>query len=103
MSKQIITKPTILVMYGYPGSGKSYFGRQFADDSSSAYINDDTLRFEFIENPTYDKDEDNTIEHLSIYMLNNFLKTGVSVVYDCNNDKIADRKLLAEIAKEHKA
>lgn len=103
MSKQIITKPIIFVMYGYPGSGKSYFGRQFADDSSSAYINDDTLRFEFIENPTYDKNENSTIEHLSVYMLNNFLKAGVSVVYDCNNDKISDRKMLLEIAKEHKA
>ncbi|HEY5268523.1 MAG TPA: AAA family ATPase, partial [Candidatus Saccharimonadales bacterium] len=103
MNKQTITKPTIFLMYGYPGSGKSYFGRQFADDTMSAYINDDTLRHEFIENPTYKKQENDTIEHLSIYMLNNFLRPGVSVVYDCDNDLISDRKLISTIANQHKA
>ncbi len=103
MNKQKITKPTIFIMYGFPGSGKSYFGRQFADDAAAAYINDGVLRFEFIDEPTYDSDENSTIEHLSTYMLNNFLKAGVSVVYDCDNDKISERKLLAAIAKEYKA
>jgi predicted kinase len=103
MNKPKIIKPTIFVMYGFPGSGKSYFGRQFADDSSSAYINEDVLRFEFIEKPTYDKEENSTVEHLSTYMLNNFLKAGVSVIYDCSNDRVAERKLLHSIANQYKA
>jgi len=103
MNKQKITKPTIFVTYGFPGSGKSFFARQFADDTSAAYINDDVLRYEFIENPTHDNQEDSTVEHLSIFMLNNFLKAGVSVVYDCHINRVRERKLLFEIAKSHKA
>jgi len=90
-------------MYGYPGSGKSYFGRQFADETKSAYVNDDTLRHEFIDNPTYNKSENNAVQHLSVYMLNNFLKSGISVVYDCSNRRTADRKLLYTIAENYKA
>ncbi len=103
MNSQIITRPTIFIMYGYPGSGKSYFGRQFADETRSAYINDDTLRHEFIENPTHNKSENNAVQHLCIYMLNNFLRSGVSVVYDCRNSRASDRKLLSTIADNYKA
>jgi predicted kinase len=103
MNKQIIIKPTVFITYGYPGSGKSYFGRQFAEDSHLAYVNSDLLRHEFIDNPRYDKQEDDTIDHLSTFMLENFLKAGVSVVYDCNNSRIATRKMINAIVSRFRA
>ena len=103
MNKQIITKPTVFITYGYPGSGKSYFGRQFAEDAHLAYVSSDLLRHEFIENPNYDKQENDTIDHLSSFMLENFLKAGVSVVYDCNNSRITTRKMINAIASRFKA
>jgi thymidylate kinase len=36
-------------------------------------------------------------------MLNNFLKSGISVVYDCDNNRISERKLIATVANNHKA
>jgi predicted kinase len=103
MNKPMIIKPTIFITYGYPGSGKSYFARQFAEDSMLAYVSSDLLRHEFIENPNYDKQENDTIEHLSTFMLENFLKAGVSVVYDANNGRLATRKMLNAIANRYKA
>jgi len=103
MSKKILTKPTVFITYGFPGSGKSYFGRQFAEDAMLPYISSDVLRHEFMDNPTYSKQENETIDHLSTYMLENFLKAGVGVIYDCNNNTIAARKLITGIANKYKA
>jgi len=103
MNKSMIIRPTVLITYGYPGSGKSYFARQFAEDSTLAFINSDLLRHEFIDNPSYDKQENDTIDHLSTFMLENFLKAGVSVVYDCNNSRISTRKMITAIADRFKA
>jgi predicted kinase len=103
MNKPIISKPTVFITYGYPGSGKTYFARQFAEDSMLAYINSELLRHEFIDNMTYDKQENDTINHLSSFMLENFLKAGVSVVYDCNNSRLSSRKMIVAIANRFKA
>jgi predicted kinase len=103
MNKSMIIRPTVFITYGYPGSGKSYFARQFAEDSTLAFINSDLLRHEFIDNPSYDKQENDTIDHLSTFMLENFLKAGVSVVYDCNNSRISTRKMITAIADRFKA
>jgi len=99
----MLVKPTIFITYGYPGSGKSYFGRQFADDAMLPYISSDILRHEFMDNPTYNKQENETIDHLSTYMLENFLKAGVGVVYDCNNSLASTRKIISGIANKYKA
>jgi len=103
MNKAMIVKPTVFMTYGYPGSGKTYFARQFAEDSMLAYVSSDLLRFEFIENPTYEKQEKDTIDHLSIFMLENFLRAGVSVVYNCDNSRLSTRKMINEMAKRFKA
>jgi predicted kinase len=103
MQKQVIVRPVVILTYGFPGSGKSYFGRQFADEVSIAYISSDYLRHEFFENPTYSNKENSIINHLTVYMLENFLKAGVSVIYDCANDKLNARKMVSTIAKANKA
>ncbi|HUC95545.1 MAG TPA: AAA family ATPase [Candidatus Saccharimonadia bacterium] len=103
MQKQTITKPTVILMYGYPGSGKSYFGRQFAEETSTAYICADQLRHEFFDEPTYSKDETEVVDHLTLYMLGTYLKSGLSVVYDCDNDRLPSRKLVYSVAKSNKA
>jgi predicted kinase len=103
MHKQLLTKPVLIILYGFPGSGKTFFSRQFSEEINAANINGDLLRFEFFENPSYTRDEDDVVNHLSLFMVGQFLQTGVSVVYDANSMRQSQRRILKDIANRAKA
>jgi predicted kinase len=103
MSKKSLTKPTLFLLYGFPGAGKSFFGRQFCSEVNAAYISGDQLRYEFFEDPQYTKDEDQIIEHISLYMTDQFLQSGLSVVYDTESYRTSQRRILRELALKSKA
>lgn len=102
MHKKVLTKPTLILMYGFPGSGKTFFSRQIISDISAAHVNGDQLRYEFFENPLFNKEEDDVIEHLSLYMTEQFLQAGTSVVYDASTDRRSQRLILRDIASRAK-
>jgi predicted kinase len=103
MNKPMLTKPVLIVLYGFPGAGKTFFARQFSEEINAANINGDQLRYEFFENPIYNKDEDDVVDHLSLFMVSQFLQTGVSVVYDASTMKNSQRRILKDIAMRAKA
>jgi len=103
MHKPILTKPVLIILYGFPGSGKTFFSRQFSEEIGAANINGDLLRYEFFENPLYNKEEDDVVDHLSLFMTSQFLQTGVSVVYDASALRQSQRRILKDIAARSKA
>lgn len=86
--------------YGFPGSGKSYFARQFADELQLAHLSSDRIRSELFEEPTYNKDENGIVDHLMEYMAEEFLRAGVSIVYDTNVGRLAQRRALRDMARK---
>lgn len=103
MNKKVLNKPTLIIMYGFPGSGKSFFSRQFVDEVNAALVNADHLRNEFFENPSFTKQEDSIVDHLCYYMVEEFLNNGLNVVLDANSFRIAQRRTWREIAVRLKA
>lgn len=103
MAKVIPSKPFLLFFYGYPGSGKTYFARQLADNIQLAHLQADRVRREMFEHPKYDKQENKIVAHLMDYMAGEFLSAGVSVAYDVNSMRVGQRKKLYELAKKYKA
>ena len=103
MHKQILTKPVLIILYGFPGSGKTFFSRQFSEEIGAATINSDMLRYEFFENPVYNREEDEVVEHLSLFMASQFLHAGMSVVYDASALRQSQRRILKDIANRVKA
>ena len=103
MSKIIPTKPLLVTLYGFPGAGKTHFSRQLSEHISSAHLNGDRIRAELFENPRYDKHENDIINHLMQYMAEEFLKAGVSVVYDYNTMRASQRRELREVVRRTKA
>lgn len=99
MTKSITSKPLLIVLYGFPGSGKSTFARQMSQNLNMAYVQADRIRSELFENPKYDKSEDQIVEHLTEYMMEEFLSAGVGVIYDADTIRLSKRKLLREFAK----
>lgn len=103
MSKIYPQKPFLLYFYGYPGSGKSYFARQFCEGIQAAHVNADRIRGELFEQPRYDKQENEIVSHLANYMTEEFLAAGLSVAYDMNALRLKQRHELRDIARRYHA
>lgn len=103
MSKIVLSKPTLICLYGYPGSGKSYVARNLAEDIQLAHVSSDRIRSELFQSPRYDAQENAIVTHLMDYMSEEFLSSGVSIVYDTNALRAAQRRNLRELARKHRA
>jgi len=99
MVKRATNRPILLLLYGFPGAGKTYFARQFCDHVQAAHVQADRIRFELFEKPRYDKQENDVIAQLMNYMTEEFLNAGISVVYDVNVMRAAQRHTLRELAR----
>jgi predicted kinase len=102
MSKLQLNRPTLIMLYGYPGAGKSFFGRQLAEELGAAHVQADRIRYELFEAPRYDKQENEVVNHLMEYMSEEFLRAGISVVFDINAARAAYRRQLRELARRAK-
>lgn len=102
-AKIIPTKPLLVLLYGMPGSGKTFFARQLCDQLQAAHLEADRIRSELFEKPTYAKEENHIITSLMSYMTGEFLHNGVSVVFDVNSARTAQRRLLRNLAAKYKA
>jgi predicted kinase len=77
-------KPTLLILIGPPGSGKTYFSRQFAERNDFTRINSDDVRESMYPQPAY-----TAKERLHVYQEMDSrviatLKQGKNVIYDGN-------------------
>jgi predicted kinase len=102
MSKIITNKPVLIMLYGFPGSGKTHFAHELSETLGAAHVQGDRIRYELFENPRYDKHEDEIISHLMEYMAEEFLNTGVSVIFDTNAMRLVQRRALRDIARKSK-
>jgi predicted kinase len=103
MAKIYPTKPFLVMLYGFPGAGKTYFARQFCENVQAAHLQSDRIRGELFEQPRYDKQENDVIAQLMNYMAEEFLSAGVSVVYDANAMRARQRHGLRDLARRNKA
>lgn len=88
------------MLYGFPGSGKSYVARQLSNHLQAAHVQGDRIRYELFEKPRYDKQENAVVAQLMDYMTEEFLNSGISVIYDTNVLRAAQRHALRETARK---
>jgi len=100
MSKIQPNKPVLVLMYGFPGSGKTYFARQFVERVQAAHLQADRIRHELFQQPRYDREENAVVAQIMDYMTGEFLQAGVSVVYDTNVLRTQQRRQLREMARK---
>jgi predicted kinase len=98
MPKIYPSKPFLLMFYGYPGAGKTYFARQFCENVQAAHLQADRVRGELFEQPRYDKQENDVVLQLMDYMTEEFLSAGLSVAYDVNAMRASQRHALSDLA-----
>jgi len=98
MAKIVPSKPLLILLYGYPGSGKTFFARQLCENLQAVHVQGDRMRSELFSTPTYNKEENHVVSSLMNYMAGEFLSAGVSVVYDTNAMRAAQRHALRNMA-----
>lgn len=101
MSKVVPSKPLFIMLYGFPGAGKTYFARQLCENIQAAHVQGDRIRGELFAQPRWDAQENGVINQLMEYMASEFLAAGMSVVYDTNAMRASQRRALRDLA--HKA
>lgn len=97
------TRPILILLYGFPGSGKTHFARQLAENLMCAHVHGDRIRQELFEQPRYDKQENGIVIQLMEYMTQEFLSAGISVIFDVNAARFAQRRALRDMARKHSA
>jgi predicted kinase len=103
MVKNVPNQPLLIMLYGFPGAGKTYFSRQFCDRMQAAHVQADRIRGELFEKPRYDKQENDAITQLMNYMTQEFLNAGMSVIYDVNALRLSQRHALRDMARRSHA
>ena len=99
MAKIVPTQPLFIMLYGFPGAGKTYFARQLCERLQAAHVQGDRIRGELFEKPRYDKQENEVVTQLMNYMAQEFLNAGLSVVYDANAMRGSQRQALRDMAR----
>lgn len=103
MAKLQLNQPTLFLLYGFPGAGKTYFSRQLCEELQAAHVQADRIRYELFESPRYDRQENEIVTHIMEYMCEEFLSSGISVIFDVSTSRFAQRRELRELARKVKA
>lgn len=91
-------KPVLIVVYGFPGSGKSTFARAFAEEIGAMHLHADKVAADLFDGAA-SREQHEFVQ----YMAHELLRAGVSVVYDGPTARINERKALRATAESAKA
>lgn len=82
MKQLQLTPPLLILVMGYPGAGKTFFARQFAEQFELPRISEDVIRFELFEEPQFNADEIEIITRMRDYALGEVMKTGQTAIVE---------------------
>lgn len=101
-SKITPTKPFVIMMYGFPGSGKTAFARQMSEDLGIIHLQEDKILHELFGG-TLNNATLKASRKVMNFMTKDYLKAGISLVYDASVIRAAERRKVREIAHETRA
>ena len=89
----------VIIVFGLPGSGKSYFASRLSQLMSAHYINSDRVRKKLFKKSVYSKEEKESIYNHMLEATKEFVKNGKHVVLDATFHKSETREPFIESMK----
>ena len=93
----------IVIVFGLPGSGKTFFARHFANTIKADYINSDKLRLALFANRTYTYKEKIDVYKQMLLQVREADAKNTSMVVDATFYKNETRKIFIDAGKDGKA
>jgi predicted kinase len=98
-----IERPSLLILVGLPGSGKSHLARALAARYPAAILDSDALRGVLFEEPKHTENEHRRLFPAMHTLIDRLLGRAITVIVDATNLKEAHRRPYYKIAEKHGA
>ena len=85
-------QPTLYLMLGYPGAGKTTTAEVIANLTGATHLASDRIRLQMFQKPTFSAEEHATLYHEIDRMTEELLTQGKDVIYDANLNRYQHRK-----------
>jgi predicted kinase len=85
-------KPTLYMMFGYPGAGKTTTAAVVAELTGAIHLASDKIRVELFPHPTFSQAEHDALYQALDMRTEELLRQGKDVVYDANLNRYQHRK-----------
>ena len=95
-----LKKKILITTFGYPGSGKTYFSERLAKEFNLFHLNSDKIRSEMFIKPNYSDEEHKAVLHFINWLVQELLKSGVSIILDANLNRYTQRVSFSKFAKK---
>ncbi len=92
--------PTLVILVGLPGSGKSYFAAKLIEKIPAVLLESDFLRKDLVQRPVYSKFESFRLFRAIHELIRELLGAKYNVILDATNLSEDSRRPLNSIAKE---
>ena len=89
----------IVIVFGLPGSGKSYFASQLAEIINASYVNSDRLRKEMFRDRTYSEQESAAVYKAMLKKMKGEISENKNVVLDGTFHRNDTRKVFIDEAE----
>ena len=93
-----VVDPTLIVVSGLPGTGKSYFSSQVAERLPFLILESDVLRKSLFSSPSYSRQESSRLFQASHLLIQRLLTKGIPIILDATNLSERHRERLYSIA-----
>jgi predicted kinase len=91
----------MVIVFGLPGSGKSYFAQRLAKMLGADYVNSDRVRKELFPIRTYSEEEKSKVYEAMLNKMEEAIAKGKKLVLDATFYKKATRKLFMDKATDN--
>lgn len=101
MKSLSLSRPLVIMVIGLPGSGKSFFARQFADMFGAPLVSVDYVRHTISPDSVYTTEEDSYVNALAINQIAELCKTGKTFIVDGGLNHRTARLTVERMATKH--
>jgi predicted kinase len=91
--------PVVYIIFGLPGSGKSYFASRWAEYIHAPYVNSDKVRKEMYRLPVYSAAEKKSVYQQLLIEMNKAIAGGGNIVLDATFSDNSMREIFEQQAR----